>query len=83
MAEQPDYDRYVPEHVRDNYRQLVEERHGGDWSRLARELDANGDTPLAKWAASQSGAKSDDKPENAMDKTETTKRAPGRPRKDN
>lgn len=81
MAEKIDFDRYLPEHVQDNYRRIVEERHGGDWSKLARQMDADGNDLLAKWAASQAGGKSDSV-EDASDKSETTKRGPGRPRKD-
>jgi hypothetical protein len=64
---------FVPEHVKDNYRALVAERHG-DWLRLAREIEATGDSTLARWAASQAGT-SDAPVEKAVDRAPRTTRA--------
>lgn len=68
-----DFDALVPQHVQDNYRALVAERHDGDWSKLARHFDANGEELLARWAASHADTKVD-KPEKAVEKTPRTTR---------
>lgn len=69
MGENVDYSAYIAPHIQDNYRQITAERHDGDWRRLARELDAAGETTLARWAASQADAPVDG--ETADDKTPT------------
>lgn len=38
-----DFELHVPQHVEDNYTELVESRHGGDWNALADSFDREGD----------------------------------------
>lgn len=70
--EQVDFDRYIPQHVRENYEALVAERHGGDWSKLARAFDNDGEQLLARWAASHGDG--GEKAERAVDKAPKTTR---------
>lgn len=80
MPEHVDFDRYIPQHVRDNHAARVEGEFGGDWQRLARQFDADGEALLARWAAAQAPA--EPKTENTSDKTPRSSRERAVPPKD-
>lgn len=67
--------RLIPEHIQANYAQLVAERYGGDWSKLARQAETDGEHIIAAWAASHTDATAP--VETAVDKTPRTRRGGG------
>lgn len=50
MTPREEFDRYIPAHIQDNYRQVVMEQHGGDYGPLADQFARDGEDRLSRWA---------------------------------
>lgn len=54
-----DFDRYISADMQANYRRVVADQHGGDWTALGRQFAVDGEARLARWAYAQQITRAD------------------------